>query len=507
MATNNKLIAKNTMMLYFRMFLVIAIQLYTVPIILKTLDVENYGIYNVVAGVVTMFTFVNGSLSSGTQRFFAYAMGQNDKEGLKKVFNANITVYGLFSILSVILLEAFCVWFLNNKMVIPKEKLWAANWVLQLAILQFAINLMTTTFNAAIIAHEKMNIYAYISILDCILKLVVVFLLQISPMDLLITYAILQTCVIVLLQIINQVYCYKHFEECRRYTFQWDKTLIGSLLSYAGFNVIGSIAGLLSNYGVNIIQNLFFGPILNAAHSISSQISGVLSQFTFNVRLAVRPQIVKNYAAKEIESMWKLMFQSGKLTFYLFIFISVPLLIELPYILDWWLDTVPDHTVIICRMMIISLLINTISAPLNAVFQAANKLKHVQLYSAAILLFIVPASYITLLFYKNVLVAYSTTIGLNIVAAGVSIIIAKYDLDMSLKDFCNKVVFKCALCLVMPFFITFMSVFYMKQSFIRLIISCIISTISSVIVIWLLGLNKEEKNFVVNFIKKKLHKN
>ena len=445
MPVNNKTIAKNTMMLYVRMFLVIAIQLYTVPVILRVLGVEDYGIYNVVAGVVTMFTFVNGSLASGTQRFFAYAIGQKDDEELRRVFNANITVYGLFSIVSIFILEGFCVWFLNYKMNIPSNRLWVANWVLQLSILQFVINLMTTTYNASIIAHEKMSIYAYFSILDCVLKLVVVFMLQVSPWDMLLTYAILQTLLVMIMQFLNQFYCAYNFIECRHYRFNWDKPLIKSLMSYASFNVIGSLAGLLCGYGVNIIQNLFFGPILNAAHAISQQISGIINQFTFNVRMAVRPQVVKSYAANEIEAMWTLVHQSGKLTFFLFIFMSIPLLIELPYILDLWLDTVPDNTVAICRISILTILITTLTAPLNAVYQAANKLKHVQLYSAGIILFSVPVSYLILLIYKNVLVCYITNITLNFIASVATILIAKYDLNMSISRFINQAILPCCI--------------------------------------------------------------
>lgn len=507
MATNNKLIAKNTMMLYFRMFLVIAIQLYTVPVILRVLGVENYGIYNVVAGVVTMFTFVNGSLASGTQRFFAYAMGKNDKEGLQKVFNANITVYGMFSLVSVVVLEVFCVWFLNNKMTIPPEKLWIANWILQMSIFQFVVNLMTTTYEAAIISHEHMNIYAYLSILDCGLKLAVVFLLQITPWDVLLSYAILQTIVIVGMQLINQIYCTSKFEECRHYHFEWDKPLIKSLLSYAGFNVIGSLAGLLSGYGVNLVQNVFFGPILNAAHGISSQISGVLSQFTFNVRMAVRPQIVKSYAAQQIEDMWNLVFQSGKLTFYLFSFMCVPLLIELPYVLDLWLKTVPDYTITISRIMIVSMLITTLTAPLNAVYQAANKLKHVQLYSSAIVLFSVPVSYLILKVYENVLICYITNISLNFIASVATVIIAKHDINMSISRFMKQVVLPSIICFAIPFAIMVCITPHFEPSFLRLVFTCVLSVLVSATIMWFLGMNQQEKAFVIHLVRTKiLHK-
>lgn len=506
MATNNKLIAKNTMMLYFRMFLVIAIQLYTVPVILRVLGVENYGIYNVVAGVVTMFTFVNGSLASGTQRFLAYAMGKGDNDELKKVFNANITVYGLFSVVSVIVLEGFCVWFLNNKMTIPADRLWVANWVLQLAIFQFVINLMTTTYNAAIIAHEHMNIYAYLGILECVLKLVVVFLLQVSPWDLLLTYAILQTIVIVGMQLINQIYCARKFEECRQYHFEWDKPMIKSLLSYAGFNVIGSLAGLLSGYGVNLVQNVFFGPVLNAAHGISSQLSGVLGQFTFNVRMAVRPQIVKSYAAKQIEDMWNLVFQSGKLTFYLFSFMCIPLLIELPYVLDLWLDEVPDYTIAISRIMIVSMLITTLTAPLNAVYQAANKLKNVQLYSSAIILFSVPVSYLILKVYENALICYITNITLNIFASVATVLIAKHDLKMNIGRFMGHVVIPSIVCLVLPFTAMLFITPRFEPSFMRLIITCVVSVILSAVTMWTIGMKKQEKDFVIRFVNNKIIK-
>lgn len=504
MATNSKLIAKNTMMLYLRMFLVIAIQLYTVPVVLKYLGVEDYGIYNVVAGVVTMFTFVNGSMATGTQRFLAYAIGRNDKDGLKAVFNANITVYAIFSIIVFILLEGFGIWFVNTKLVIPEERLWVANWIFQMSVFNFVVSLMTTSYSAAIIAHEKMNMFAYIGILDCVLKLIVVFLLQLSPIDYLLTYACLQSLCGILIMLLYQIYCKSKFDECKRYRFEWNKVLIKDLLSYASLNVIGSLANILCTSGVNLIQNVFFGPVLNAAHSIAQQIQGVLSQFTGNVRVAVKPQIVKSYACGELDSMWSLLFRSGKLTFYLFIFITVPVLIELPTILSLWLKIVPEYTVHICRMLLISLLIDTISAPLIAVFQAANKQKHVQLISSGILLLTIPVSYCVLCVYNHVLVAYTTLIVLGIISSLSRIIIARYDVGLEIWRFLYDVVFKDTLCICLAYLSTYILVSTIDAGFVRVILTCVVSSVFTALIVWTLGLDRIEKEFVLSTIKKKV---
>lgn len=504
MATNNKTIAKNTMMLYFRMFLVIAIQLITVPVVMRTLGVDNYGLYGVVAGVVTMFSFAGSTLATGTQRYMAFALGRNDTVELKKTFDANVTVYGLVCIVTFVLLEAIGVWFVNTKMVIPEGRMWVANWVFQLSILNLMVNFMSTPFNAAIIAHEKMNVFAYVSIFECVMKLVVVYVLLISPIDNLLMYAILQSFVVILIWAVYKFYCAKHFPECRGYKFEWDKPRIKDLFQYAMYNVIGTLSGIMSSSGINIVQNLFFGTLVNAAHGVAGQISGVVSQFTSNVRLAARPQIIKNYASGEKDEMWQLLYQSGKLTFYLFIFISVPAILELKYVLGLWLDVVPDHTVGICVLMLASSLVLLITAPLNAVFQAANRLKRIQLYSSSINLLTVPISYVVLLVYDNVYIPYLIMFLLGIFSSMVTLIIGRKDIELDVRKYFKDVIIKELLCFLLGFAGSAWIIFVMEESFLRLVITCVTSVVVSAIVMWLIGLTKSEKDFVIRFVNSKI---
>ena len=483
-----------------------AISLYTVPAVLKALGVEDYGLYGVIGGVVSMLSFVSGSMSSGTQRFIAFEIGTGDKDALKKTFNANFTVYLLLSACCLAFLETVGVWFLNNKMVIPEGRIQVANWVYQFSVLSFIIGLMSVPFDAAIIAHEKMDIYAYTTLLSAFFKLAIVFLLQLFPWDHLFTYAALILGVSIVMRIIYQVYCSRHFEECRSVKIEWKGDSIKDLLGYAMYNVIGALSGTLSTSGINVVQNLFFGTVVNAAHSVSSQVTGVVASFTSNVRMAVKPQIIKSYAAKEIEEMWRLVNRSSKLTFYLFIFLSVPLFLEMPYILTIWLKTPPDYVYPICRLMFASDLVLLLTAPLVGVFQAANKLRNIQLFSASILLLAVPLSYLFLKFFENPLIPYLVMLVLKVVNSAATLWIAKHDLNMSITTYTKEVVFKDFGCLLFATLVTFPIIIFMDSSFFRLILTCIVSTLSTTFIVWVYGTDDNEKWFVTNLIRTKILK-
>ena len=298
---------------------------------------------------------------------------------------------------------------------IPADRLYAANWVLQLSILAFLINLVSIPYNAAVIAHERMSLYAYISILECGLKLIATIALQYVLLDKLILYAVFICMITVSVRIIYQLYCRKHFEECRHYRFSGQTYMGKDLLAYSGWNMIGAVALISRQQGINIVINLFFGPLLNAAHSIAQHISGVFTQFVNNIYIASRPQITKSYASGQVGEMWKLVFRSSKLAFFLLMLICVPVLIEMDFVLKWWLHDVPTYTVSIARLMILSILIETLGNQVIGVYQAANKIRRYQLYSSTIILFNVPLSYLLLrITPNNPIIPYIVSVSLSI---------------------------------------------------------------------------------------------
>lgn len=503
---NNKRIAKNTLLLYVRMLLLIIVQLYTVPVVLKALGVEDYGIYNVVAGVVTMFSFIGGSLASGSQRFIAFELGKKNKERLKYIFDVTISIYIILAIIAFILLEAGGYYFLNNNMNIPANRLCAANWVFQLTILAFIINLISIPYNAAVIAHEKMSIFAYVSILECFLKLITVIILQFVLFDHLIVYSLLICFITIIIRIIYQVYCRKQFDECRNFKFVFDLYKSKDLLIYSWWNMIGSVALISRQQGLNIIINLFFGPLLNAAHSIGQQINGVLSQFINNVYMATRPQMTKLYANNEIKEMWSLVFHSSKLAFYLLMVLSIPLLLELDEILIIWLYKVPPYTSTIGKLMIISILIETLANQIIGAYQAQNKIKRYQVYSSTIILLNIPISYISILYFSNPIIPYVISVLLSVLYVCSIIWNARKELNMNIEEYVKQVILNVVVVYCFSILIVWSCIKMLEPSFLRILVTCIISLSASSLIIWLIGLDKTEKDFIIKVVKQKLCK-
>lgn len=504
-SSDNLRIAKNTLLLYVRMFLLILVQLYTVPIVLRMLGVEDYGIYNVVGGVVTLFSFVGSSLASGAQRFMAFEIGVGNKEKLKKVFDTTVSIYILLAVIIVVLLEIVGYWFLNTQMNIPEDRMYAANWVFQFSVLTFLMNLISIPYNAAIIAHERMSFFAYISILECLLRLVVVLVLQYILYDKLIIYALLACFVSFIIWIIYQIYCRKNFEECRHFKFGRQTYMGKELLVYSGWNMIGSVALISRQQGLNIVVNLFFGPVLNAAHSIAQQINGILTQFINNVYVATRPRITKLYASNKTEEMWSLVFHSSKLAFYLLMLISIPALIEIDVVLNLWLHDVPSYTSTITRLMIGSILVETLVNQVIGVYQAENKIKMYQMYSSVIILLTVPISYIGLKIYPEIpMLPYWVFVILSIVYVYSILRNAVNDISLDVKAFLRDVLLIDIVVYIFSIGSVWVCVFMIPASLMRVFLTIFLTIIYSLIFIWIIGLNQKEKQIVKRIVQQKI---
>lgn len=394
-SANNKRIAKNTLMLYIRMLFTMAVSLYTSRVILHTLGVEDYGIYNVVGGIITMFTFINGAMVSSTQRYLNFELATGNAEKLRSIFNTSIQIHAIIALSIILLGETVGLWFLLNQLVIPEARMTAAIWVYQCSILSCVVGIMSTPYNADIIAHEKMSAFAYISILDVCLKLLIVYLLVVSPWDKLIAYAVLGLLIQLLIRYIYSSYCNKHFKESR---LQWaiDKPLLKEMAGFAGWSFWGNLAAILYSQGLNMMLNIFFGPVVNAARAVAIQVQGAIQQFVGNFQMALNPQITKTYASGDLEQMHSLMFRSARFSFLLLFFLSLPVLLETNFILTLWLKTVPEHTVVFTQIIIAIALIYTTSNPCVIANQATGKVKVYQMVVGGILLTILPISYIVL---------------------------------------------------------------------------------------------------------------
>lgn len=393
--TNNKRIAKNTLMLYLRMLFTLVVSLYTSRVVLHTLGVEDYGIYNIVGGIITMFTFVNAAMVSSTQRYLNFELATGNVEKLRDVFNTSLQIHIVISVAIIVLGETLGLWLLMEKLVIPESRMMAAIWVYQCSIVSCAVNIMSAPYNADIIAHEKMSAFAYISIVEVTLKLLIVYMLLVLPYDKLIVYAILMLFVQLLIRYVYSYYCHKHFREAF-FRFSVNIALFKEMSGFAGWNFVGNIASVLFTQGLNMMLNIFFGPVVNAARGIAVQVQSTVTQFVTGFQTALNPQITKNYASGDIEQMHNLMFRSARFSFLLLFFISLPVLLETNYLLTLWLKTVPDNTVTFTQIIICISLLFTTANPCVVANQATGRVKKYQLVVGGLLLTILPISYITL---------------------------------------------------------------------------------------------------------------
>lgn len=392
---NNKRIAKNTLLLYFRMLFMMAVSLYTSRVVLNALGVEDFGIYNVVGGVVAMFGFISGSMASSTQRFITFALGKCNEYELSKVFSSSIITHGIISLIVIAFSETIGLWLLYNKMTIPVERMDSALWVFQFSVLSTVIMIMSVPYNATIIAHEKMDVFAYISVLEVVLKLLIVYLLVVFNSDKLKLYALLLFVVQIFIRLIYGVYCKKKFKEAH-FRCIYDKALLREMSLFAFWTMNGNLAVICYTQGLNILLNIFFNPAVNAARGIAVQVQGTIQNFCRNFQMALNPQITKSYAVSDYEYMHKLVYASSRYSFYLLLLLSLPIILETRFILSLWLGIVPEYTVSFIRIILVTTIVIALSNPVIVSIHATGRIKRFQTYEGTILLTILPVAYIFL---------------------------------------------------------------------------------------------------------------
>lgn len=502
-AQNNKRIAKNTMLLYFRMLFIMIISLFTSRINLQSLGAEDFGIYNVVGGVVAMFSVFSGSLATAISRFITFELGKDNKERLSKVFSTAVSIQFLLSLFIIIVAEFAGVWFLNNKMIIPEDRLNSANWVLQLSIFSFAVNLISVPYNAAIIAHEKMSAFAYISIFEVVMKLLICYYLFISPIDKLVTFSVLLFVLSISLRLIYGMYCKKHFEECH-YNLILDKKLFKEIAGFAGWSSFTLVAYSLYNSGLNILLNLFFGPVVNAARGIAVQVQNAVQGFSRNFQTAINPQIIKSYAEGDLQRVYSLIFIGSKFSFFLVFFLSLPIILEADIILSIWLKDVPEHTVAFVRLILVIVTIDSIGGPLYCAQQATGKIRNFQLITGILMLMILPVSYIALKFGAEAEAVYIVYISILSIVQLISIVLINRMIKMPLIGFLKEVGLKIMFVVVTSIILPLTVYHYFSNGTTAFFIVCITCVISTVISIYFCGLSQKERSLVNSKIIKSI---
>lgn len=505
--SNNKRIAKNTLMLYLRTIFVMVISLYTSRIVLQALGIDNYGIYNVVGGVVGMFSVISGALSNSISRFITFELGKGDKEKLTKIFSTSINIQLAISLLVILLGETLGSWFLNYKMNIPAARLYAANWVLQCSLLAFVINLISVPYNAAIIAHEKMSAFAYVSILEVSLKLIIVYMLYMSPWDKLITYSVLLVCVSTIIRFTYSIYCNKHFEETR-YKVVHDKALVKDMTGFAGWSFFTNAFYIFNTQGVNILINLFFGVGLNAARGVAAQVEQAVMKFVNDFTTAVNPQITKNYAQGNIDEMFKLVCRGAKFSTLLLYFIALPIIMEADYIMQLWLKNPPENSVAFVQLTFFATIFNQLGNTGYTACMATGKIKKYVLIISTIGCLSFPLTYIA---FKLGSPAVSTYIIFSIVYATIDVVrlfLMKQMLGFPPILFVKNVVLKCLVVIIPSFSISFVIKLCFSDTPIQLqlvivMLSCILS---SLILTYLFGLDKSERLLVYDQIKRMINR-
>lgn len=492
---NNKRIAKNTLLLYFRMLFLMAVSLYTSRVVLNALGIEDFGIYNVVGGVVAMFSVLSGSLSAAISRFITYELGKGNQENLNKIFSSAVTIQlGLAGII-ILLAETIGIWFLNVKMNIPEVRMEAANWVFQFSILTFAINLISVPYNASIIAHEKMSAFAYISILEAVGKLFIAYLITITPMDKLIFYAILMCVVALIVRFTYGNYCKRHFCECT-YHFIWDKQLLKSMFSFAGWNFIGASSAVLRDQGGNVVINLFCGPAVNAARGIAFQVNNAVNQFVGNFMTALNPQITKSYAAGDRGYMMTLIFQGARLSFYMLLLLSLPILVNTHYILALWLKIVPEHAVLFVQLILIFALSESISQPLITAMLATGKIRNYQIIVGGLQMMNLPVSYILLRIGYFPEIVIVVAICISQCCLGARLILLRKMINLSITKYLKNVYLNIIVVSIIAVILPLISAYYIKESFSNFIFISLIAVICTFSSIYFIGCNNQEREFI-----------
>lgn len=501
--SNNKRIAKNTILLYIRTLFILFISLYTSRVILNQLGVEDYGIYNVVGGVVGMFAVISSALSSAISRFITFELGRNNIDRLKPIFSTSVNIQIGIAIIVLLICEAVGVWFLNCKMTIPAERMTAANWVLQFSLLVFCINLISVPYNACIIAHEHMTAFAYISVFEAVLKLLICFMLTWSSFDKLITYAFLMLCVAIIIRLAYGIYCSRHFEESH-YHWTFDRSILKEMTSFAGWSFFTNLAWIFNTQGVNLLVNAFFGVTLNAARGIATQVEGAVIQFVNNFTTAINPQITKCYAANQKTELFTLICRGAKFSYFLLLVFALPIILETEYILTLWLKIVPEYTVVFVRLSLIGATVNILGNSCYTACMATGNIRNYSIWVTTVGLFVFPMTWIAYQFGMPAEATYIIYILVYVAVDATRLIIMRELIQFPVRMFIKGTILPITLTTIICSIVPVLFYLRMPTSFLRLVVVSLSSVISVSLSVAYIGLTKHERQMTVGKILAKL---
>lgn len=502
----NKRIARNSIFMSIRMVIVLCITLYTTRVLLNALGVEDYGVYNVVCGFVSMFAFLNTSMSNGIQRFFNFELGKNGVEGAKKVYNTSLLIQFLLTIIIVILTESFGLWYMHYKMVIPPERFVAAQWIFQFSIISLVFVIMQAPYAAAIMAHERMDFYAIVSVLDAFLKLAIVLVLPFISADLLIIYGLLVMLISIVNFLLYYGYSKRKFEE-----IQFDKTfhrdLFKSMIRFSGWNIFGSLSGVMKEQGINLVLNAFFGPVVNAARGVAAQVNSGILGFVSNITIPVRPQVVQSYSKGDTKRVMNLTYSISKLSCFFLYLLALPICYEIDYVLHLWLgNNVPEHASVFVVIILMTSMMNNLNGAISAVVHATGIMRKYQLISSVTVLSSIPLAYFGLQLglcpeFALWMVFLSMTL-----AQIAALVILKGLIEYSIKDYITKVLCPITFVIISTIWIPYIIKSNIELGFMRFFIEGVTSVLVVCISVYFLGLNNTEKNLIKSMVTSARHK-
>lgn len=500
---NNKRIAKNAIYLYFRMFITMAVSLYTSRVVLHVLGVSDYGLYNVIGGVVASFSMLSSALTVGTQRFLTYAMGEKDKDKLIQTFSVAFGLHVFLAFIVLVLAETIGLWFVYNKMNIPDGRMMATICVYQFSIIAFIVNLVQIPFQSCLISHEKMNIYAYMSIYDVVMKLLIVYIINVIMTDKLILYSAMILVVQISSTLIYNYYCRKNFSECN-FKIVFNKQLTNDMLIYTGWNLFGGGLDFVTGQGINILFNIFCGTIVNAAQGIAQSVNSIICKFVSNFQIAVNPQIVKQFASKEYASLYRLVINNSRLAEYLYLIIAIPIFVEIEFILKLWLGEVPEYTATFVRIILLQSALCPMDYPVGMLIHASGKMKWPSIVTA------LPLYSIFIIAYFLLNNGYSPTIVYGVSAvlfiwknltnmyyahkySGISIV-------SILTEVYLNVIVGGTMMFIFPYFVSIMP---FNVEWLKFLVVGVVSILSSVVVVYNWGLSKNMRRSLLTKLKSK----
>ena len=505
MGNEAKRLAKNTMMLTFKMLLLLVINLYTSRVLLEALGVDDYGIYNAVGGIVTMFTIISGAITAAITRYLTFELGKGNHEKLSKVFSTAVIIQTAIAAIVILLAETIGLWFLNTQMNIPAERMVAANWVYQLSIITFAINLVSIPYNASIVAHEKMSTFAYISLYEGSIKLIIAYAIFISPIDTLIFYALSLCFLSVSVRVIYSIYCKRNFEEC---TLKWvfDKPLIKEMFGFAGWNFIGAASGMLRDQGGNIVINIFCGPAANAARGIAYQVNSAVHSFLSSFTTAMHPQITKSYASGDNKYFMSLLFRGSKLSYFILFVLSLPIILNTEYIVTLWLGQNPEYTTDFIKLILVLSMSEAISTPLVTAMLATGNIKKYQIIVGGLNMMNLPISYILLKIGLSPNYVFITAIIISQLCLFARLVLLRGMINLDSAGFLKNVYLRIVITTVASMIVPMVVKQYYPTNIYSFVLVTTLSALCTICCIWFIGVTKDERVVIKRQVKKIIDK-